>query len=108
MAQPVDSDVLTVPPRRRETRWIQRVLLFSTVVLLVNGLFGDRGLRETLRARERYDEAVRELATIRQQNAALADQARRLTHDPRTIEAEARHKLGLVKHGEILFMVRTR
>jgi cell division protein FtsB len=107
MAQPRDSDALTLP-RRRETCWIQRVLLFLTVVLLVNGLFGDRGLRETLRARERYDEAVGELASIRQQNATLMDHVRRLTHDPRTIEAEARRELGLVRQGELLFIIRAR
>lgn len=97
-----------LPPRRRERRWLQKTLLLATVVLLADGLFGDRGLRETLRASERYAEAVRELNAIRQENFALKDQARRLTRDPGAIEAEARRQLGLLRRGEFLFVLNTR
>ena len=108
MAQPTDDDLLTLRPRRRESRWIQRILLFVILVVLVDGLFGDRGLRETLRAGERYAEAVRELNAIREQNARLKDQALGLTRDPSAIEAEARGQLGLLRRGELLFIIKTR
>ena len=108
MPQPTDDDVLTLPPRRQESRWIERILLFVILVVLVDGLFGDRGLRETLRAGERYAEAVRELNTIRDANARLKEQAFRLTRDPRAIEAEARGQLGLLRPGELLFIIKTR
>src|SRR5687768_9767948 len=94
--------------RPRESRWIQRVLVFATVVLLVDGLFGDRGLRETLHARQRYVDAVVELNAIRRENAALKDHVRRLTDDAPTIEAEARGALGLIRRGERLFIIRAR
>ena len=108
MAYAVDSDFLSLPPRRRERRWIQRILLFATIVLLVDALFGERGLRESLRAGERYADAVRELNAIREENAVLKDHARRLAGDPRTIEIEARRQFGLLRPGELLFIVKTR
>jgi cell division protein FtsB len=108
MAQRPETDLLTLQPRRRESRWLQTILLFATVVLFVNGLFGDRGLQETLRAAGRYADAVRELNAIREENTALKDEALRLTRDPRAIENEARRQLGLLRPGEILFIVKTR
>ena len=108
MASATASNILPRSPRRRERRWIQRVLVFAILVLLVDGLFGDRGLRETLRASERYAEAVRELNAIREENAALKDHANRLRRDAKAIEAEARRQFGLLRPGELLFIVKTR
>jgi cell division protein FtsB len=108
MAQPPDTVLLTLPHRRRESRWIQRILLFAIVVLLVDALFGERGLRETLLASDRYTDAVRELNAVRAENTALKHEALRLTRDPRAIETEARRHLGLLRPGEILFIVKTR
>jgi cell division protein FtsB len=108
MAQPPEFDLLKLTPRRRDSRWLQKTLLWAMAILLADGLFGDRGLRETLRASERYVAAVRELNAIRQENSALKDQARRLTRDPGAIEAEARRQLGLLRRGEFLFVVHTR
>jgi cell division protein FtsB len=82
--------------------------VFATVVLFVDGLFGDRGLRETLRAGERYAEAVQELNALRRENARLKDQASRLRGDASAIEAEARRQFGLLRSGELLFIVKTR
>jgi len=72
----------------------------------VNGLIGERGLLETMRARRSYTTAAAELARIRQENAALREQARRLRNDPGTIEAVARGELGLLRPGEILITIR--
>ena len=81
-------------------------MLFAACVVLVNGLFGERGLLETIRARRAYAAADRELARLKSENAALRDQARRLRTDPATIEAVARGQLGLVRPGEIVVTVR--
>lgn len=80
-------------------------MLFTACVLLVNGLFGEHGLTETLRAQRDYAQAMRELNQLKRENAGLRDMARRLRTDPSTIEAVARGELGLVRNGEIVVMI---
>jgi cell division protein FtsB len=93
-------------PRRQPRRWWSHVMLFAASVMLVNGLFGERGLVETLRARQSYATARKELALLRQRNGLLRDQARRLRDDPSAIESVAREDLGLLRPGEILVTIR--
>ena len=46
------------------------------------------------------------IASLRQDNARLREQARRLREDPRAIEDIARRELGLIRPGELLFIVK--
>ncbi|HVL66988.1 MAG TPA: septum formation initiator family protein [Vicinamibacterales bacterium] len=108
MVQADDTPLVKPVPRRRDRPWLRRLMVFVTVVLFVDALFGDHGLAETLRARRQYADAAASLAALRAENDRLRDRARRLVEDARTIEAEARKQLGLVKPGEILFVVRNR
>jgi cell division protein FtsB len=91
---------------RRDNPWVRRAVVFATCVLLADAIFGDRGLAETLRARHDYAQAAAALASLRQENARLRDQARRLQSDPAAIEAAARETLGLARPGEILVVVK--
>jgi len=75
-------------------------------VIVIDALVGDRGLLATLRARREYHELAAGIARARAENARLADQARRLRDDPRTIEEVARRELGLIKPGERVFIVK--
>jgi cell division protein FtsB len=93
-------------PRRRSRRYWSHVVLFAASVLLVNGLFGQRGLLETMRARRAYAAAGEGLVRLRHDNQILRERARRLRTDPRTIEDLARGELGLVGRDEILVTVR--
>ena len=93
-------------PRRQPRRFWAHAMLFVACVVLVNGLFGERGLLETIRARRAYGAEQRDLARLKNENAALRDQARRLRTDPSTIEAVAREQLGLARPGEIVVTVR--
>jgi cell division protein FtsB len=97
---------LTPRNQRGEPRrfWPQ-VMLFAACVLLVNGLFGERGLTESIRARRAYAVSVRELNDLKRDNARLREQARRLRTDAGTIEAVAREQLGLIRQGEILVTI---
>jgi cell division protein FtsB len=81
-------------------------MLFAACVLVVNSLFGDRGLTDTIRARRAFKSASRDLDRLKRDNAALREQARRLRDDPATIEAVARGELGLVRPGEILITIK--
>ena len=93
-------------PRRQPRRIWSHVALFAAVALLMNGLIGERGLLETMRARRQYATAAADLARARQENASLREQARRLRNDPGTIEAVARGELGLLRPGEILITIK--
>jgi cell division protein FtsB len=99
----IDDDQPKLP---RENPWLRRTLIFITCVLLAEALFGDRGLAQTVRAGREYRQASEALRQLRNENAALRDQQRRLREDPRAIEAVAREELGLIRPGEILVIVK--
>ena len=88
------------------TRLLNYVLGFVTVVLVVDALVGDRGLVDTLRARRQHDAIAAALAQKRHENARLRDDIRRLKEDPGAIESLAREQLGLIREGEVLFIIR--
>jgi len=77
-----------------------------TLVLVIDALIGDKGLTESMNARRQYRELQGSLDQIRRENAALGEEIRRLTEDPATIESLARQELGLIKPGEIVFILK--
>jgi cell division protein FtsB len=108
-----------VPPLRRRkgpevappaspwrTRLLNYVLVFVTLVLVVDALVGEKGLLDTMRARREHEVLETALAQKRKENAAMREEIRRLTEDPAAIESLAREELGLMREGEILFIVR--
>lgn len=88
------------------TRLLNYALGFVTIVLVVDALVGDKGLLDTMRARRQYAQLSADLVRKRQENAKLRDQIRRLKEDPTAIESLAREELGLIREGEMLFIVR--
>jgi len=101
-----EAESRPVLPRRQPRRFWSHVMLFAASVLLVNGLFGERGLTDTIRARRAFAAAARELDQLKRDNDALRDKARRLRNDPATIESVARGELGLMRPGEILVTIK--
>lgn len=93
-------------PSPWRSRAFQYGLAFVTVVLIVDALVGEKGFLDTLRARRQYRELAAALAQKRQENARLRDEIHRLRDDPSRIEAVAREDLGLMREGEVLFIVR--
>jgi cell division protein FtsB len=81
-------------------------MLFAASVLLVNGLFGERGLMDTIRARRAFASAARDLERLKRDNEALRERARLLRSDPATIESVARAELGLMRRDEILVTIK--
>lgn len=100
------SEPVTLSQRGRPNPWTRRVLLFVGLVILLDSLVGDRGLAGTLRARREYARATAELHALRNQNATLRAEMRRLAGDPSAIEAVARQDLGLIRQGEILVILK--
>ena len=75
-------------------------------MLIVDALFGDRGLLAMLKARQQYQALAQALGSARSDNSRLREEARRLREDPAAIEDIARRELGLIKPGEKLFIVK--
>jgi cell division protein FtsB len=82
------------------------LVIFVTVVLVVDALVGEKGFMETMRARRQAREQESHLAGLRQENAQLREEARRLREDPKAIESVAREELGLIRPGELLFILK--
>lgn len=89
--------------------WLGRLvrvgLLLGSAVIMVNALFGARGLVSTLRAKQEYAALEGRISRMRAENAALRRQVQRLRNDPEAIEILARERLGLIYPGEMLFVV---
>jgi cell division protein FtsB len=106
---PADSPVPSTPWRRRRRshhHWLRCAVIFVSCALLLNAVFGDRGLAELFRARLDSRHASDTLARLKKENAGLREQARRLRQEPATIEMVAREDLGLIRPGEILVRVK--
>lgn len=88
------------------TRLLNYALAFVTFVLVVDALVGDKGLLDTMRARRQYAALSASLARTRTENERLRQQIRRLREDASAIESLAREELGLMREGEMLFIVR--
>ncbi len=87
-------------------RLLQAALIFVSIILLVDALVGEKGLMETLRARRQSQEVAAALEAVRRDNAQLREQARRLREDAGAIESLAREDLGLIRPGEVLFIIK--
>jgi cell division protein FtsB len=91
-------------PARRKS--LQLLLVFVTLVLVIDALVGEKGLLETIRARKQHQQLTASIERLRAENAALREEARRLREDPSAIESLARQELGLIRPGEMLFIVK--
>ena len=87
-------------------RGLQLLLIFVTLVLVIDALIGDKGLTESINARRQYRDLQVSLEQLRQENAALREEKRRLNEDPEIIESLARQQLGLIRPGEIVFILK--
>jgi cell division protein FtsB len=97
------------PPVPRSGRWRRvrhALLLFVAIVLTTDALVGEKGLVETIRARREARQEAARLEALREENARLREEVRLLNDDPGRIEEEARRQLGLIRPGEVLFILR--
>lgn len=90
----------------RGRRLVRHILAFVTLLIVVDAIAGEKGLLALLQARREYSALERSLERARTENAELREMARRLREDPNAIEEQARRELGLIKPGEVLFIVK--
>jgi cell division protein FtsB len=107
--EPLRRSRAAAPPRVASPVWrraLNYLLIFATIVLVVDALVGERGLMASRRARRQSDELTRQVERLQGENAALRETARRLKEDPGTIESLARETLGLIRPGEVLVVIK--
>jgi cell division protein FtsB len=80
--------------------------IIAVIALVVGSLFGDRGILQLLRQRERTEELARDIERLRDENRVLAEQILSLRRDPAAVERLAREQLGLARPGETVFVLR--
>lgn len=100
----VQPEPLSVTPRGR--RILNLLLGFATVVLMVDALVGEKGLIARVRARAEYQKQFAAVEALKLENVKLREKAASLRDDPSAIEAVAREELGLIREGELLFILR--
>jgi cell division protein FtsB len=105
-----DGRPIATPPKAtlasRGRRLLRHALVFITAVILIDAIAGEKGLLALFEARREYSALERSLERARTENAELREMARRLREDPAAIEEQARRELGLIRPGEILFIVK--
>ncbi len=94
------------PLASRGRRLLRHALVFITLLIVVDAIAGEKGLLALLQARREYSALERSLDRARTENAELREMARRLREDPNAIEEQARRELGLIKPGEMLFIIK--
>jgi cell division protein FtsB len=97
----------TSDKQRRKKLWTYSLLAVSAL-LMVNSLFGEKGYLANLQARQEFHDVSTSLQQLKDENARLAELAKRMKTDPRALEDSAREQLGLIKPGETLITLRDR
>ena len=94
------------PPSSAGRRALHLLIVFVTLVLVADALVGEKGLVESMRARRQYRDVAASLESLRRENGRLRESVRRLRDDPGAIESLAREQLGLIRPGEVLFIIK--
>ena len=110
---PALSDVEGRPPPRRSRLWPAAAAACSVtssssspLVIVVDAIAGEKGLLALLQARREYAALERSLERARAENAAAARNRAAPPRRPRSHRRTARRELGLIKPGEVLFIVK--
>ncbi len=81
-------------------------MAFVMAAMIVDGLFGDRGLLALVRVRGQHAALQAAVDRARGDNDRLRGQVQRMNDDPAAIEEEIRRNLGLIRPGEKLFILK--
>ena len=98
-------EMTSVPVRRRQRApWVQWLMIVMTLFVAIDSLFGERGFTARARLDQQMGNTAEQLASLKDENAGLREQIRRLESDPSAIELLAREELGLIRPGEVLVL----
>ena len=95
----------TGTPAAPSRRTFQVLFVFVGSVLIANAIVGDRGLIATRAARRDSERLASHITMLRSENARPRKDSHRLRTDAAAIEAVARDEFGLLRPGEIVFLL---
>ncbi len=81
------------------------ILLIVAVLLVGNAIAGENGFLTMRETRRQYDDLARSVDALRDENARLREEIRRLKEDDTAVEEIARRELGLARPGEKVFII---
>jgi cell division protein FtsB len=96
----------TMEARARRRRVLSCAVLAISFGFLVNALVGEKGVLGRIKTRQDYEVIATQLVRVRNENAAMLEESRRLRTDPATIEIIARQKLNFIRPGETLVILK--
>ena len=105
-SSPAPKKAPPAAPQSRSRRMVQYALIAVGCIFFLDALVGDKGLIELVKTRHDFRALETALLRIRAENARLREEARLLREDADTIERVARERLGLIKPGEKLFILK--
>jgi cell division protein FtsB len=105
-ASPPPKKATAAGSRPRGRRFVQYACIVLGGLLVLDGLVGEKGVIEILKARQDYRQLEDALRRVRTENGRMRTQARLLREDPETIERVARERLGFMKPGERVFILK--
>ncbi len=103
MTETIEHTTETAPPRKQRWGWVLAVVLLGALALTVSGILPFRQLVSQQRQIERTQE---QLAALEHENQVLSEDIEMLSTDAE-IERIAREQYGLVRPGEIAYVVVT-
>ena len=87
----------------RRKLWL--ILILTVLLFLAYSAVGESGFMRLNRMRDQRDELRSRVRSLQESNALLADEIGRLRGDPETIEYIARTELGMVRDGEVVYIL---
>jgi len=103
MTDTLERTNTAAPPRKQRWGWVLAVVLLGALALTVSGILP---FREILTQQHAIDRAEEQLAALENENATLTEDIGMLGTDEE-IERIAREQYGLVRPGEVAYVVVT-
>ena len=95
--------------KERSYHFLEKVLMLFTallgLILVALAVFGNNGIITYTQLHQNYHEMELRVEELNRENKRLAEEISGLRNDPFIIERIAREDLGMVKPGEVLYLV---
>ena len=92
------------------TRWVTRGIVVVALAWMIGYLplqfFGDRGLSRFRRLRREHSELTKRNTKLAEEIRRMRLEVERLRDDETTLERAARQDLGMVRKGELIFVLK--
>jgi cell division protein FtsB len=103
MTETLERTAETAPPRKQRWGWVLAVLLLGALALTVSGILP---FRQLVSQQRQIEHTQNQLAALEHENQVLAEDIEMLGTDAE-IERIAREQYGLVRPGEVAYVVVT-